>query len=173
MKPAIFVVAALSGLAAFCGATEPAAQSLDERFPLLAQLSIPESALPLGCSIPEDPRSPIKGVKNRRVTTDPRAFFFIDREMTKRFGKHIEAAYFAVYEEGGELGVMGWAFATPAAAKDGHDRLAEKYQDRFRLWRTGKYVVCLWRDTGTTDTCHQAFAAFIQTKVDAFGTPCK
>ena len=165
MKPAIFVVATLSGLAAFCGAAEPAAQSLDERFPLLAQLSIPEGALPAGCSIPEDPKFPIKGVKNRRITTDPRAFLFIDEETTKRLGKHIEAAYFAVYKEGGELGVMAWAFDTPAAAKDGHGRLAAKYQDRFRLWRQGKYVVCLWRDTGTTDKCHQAFAAFIQTKV--------
>lgn len=169
MKPGIFVVATLSGLAAFCGAAEPDAQSLDERFPLLAQLSIHESALPPGCSIPEDPEFPIKGVKNRRITTDPRAFIFIDEETTKRVEKHIEATYFAVYKEGGEIGVMAWAFDTPGTAKDGHGRLTAKYQDRFRLWKQGKYVVCLWRDTGTTDKCQQAFADFIQMRVDDFG----
>src|SRR5687767_14128807 len=110
MRSGIFVVATLSGLAASCGATELAAQTLDDRFPLLARLSIPEGALPPGCSIPEAPRFPIKGVKNRRITTDPHAFILIDETLTETFGNHIEAAYYAVYEEGNELGVMGWAF---------------------------------------------------------------
>jgi hypothetical protein len=162
MKLGLVVAAALWGLAA---------QPADDRFPLLTRLSIPVAALPPGCSIPPAVRLPIPGAENRRVTTDPRAFVLVDKLLTERYGKHVAAAYYAVYKEANELGVMGWAFDTPASAKEAHGRLADKYPDRFRWWRKGKYVICLWRDAGTTDKCLDAFAAFIQKAVDDFGTP--
>lgn len=162
------LVAILSGLIASCFAAEVPAQTLDDRFPLLAQLSVPQGALPPGCSIPQDPQFPIEGVKNRRVTTDPRAFILLSEELTEPFKKHIEAAYYAVYEEGNELGVFGWAFHKPQSAKDAHNRLTTKYPDRFRWWRKDQYVICLWRDQGTTDKCFEAFTAFLQKKVAEF-----
>ena len=48
---------------------------------------------------------------------------------------------------------MGWAFDTPGSAKEAHGRLTDKYPERFRWWRKGKDVACLWRDAGTTDKC--------------------
>jgi serine/threonine protein kinase len=138
------------------------AEPVDIRFPLLAQLSIPERDLPPGCWIPPSPRFPVEGVTNRRVTTDPRAFILVTEELTEPFQTHIAAAYYAVYEEKGELGVLAWAFDTPQSAQNAHRRLTTEYPDRFRWWIKDHYVVALWRDQGTSDECHDAFATFIQ-----------
>jgi predicted esterase len=143
-------------------------RAADQQWPLLSRLSVPESALPPKCSIPEHPRSPIKGVANRRVTIDPRAFVLIGDELTQRFRKRIKAAYYAVYEEGNEIGIMGWAFDTLDSAKDAHTALTEEFGDKFRSWQREQYVICLWRDTGTSDKCFQHFEAFIQKQVDDF-----
>jgi hypothetical protein len=135
-----------------------------DRFPLLAALSLPESALPPGCVIPLRPRFPLEGAENRRVTTDPRAFVLVDEELTRPFRAHLRAAYYSVYREKGELGVFGWAFDDDRPAADAHGRLAKKFPD-FRWWHRGRYVVCLWRDRGTSDGCFRAFEVFVRRKV--------
>ena len=147
-------------------------QSVDAQFPLLARLSIPASELPANCTIPEKPRFPIKGIVNRRVTTDSKAIVLDGDELTERFGKHIRAAYYSVYKEGGEIGVFGWAFDSPDTAKEVHEVLAEKVGDRFRWWRHEQYLIGLWRDMGTSDKCFQHFEAFIQKEVDGFKKTC-
>jgi hypothetical protein len=89
-------------------------------------------------------------------------------ELTERFGKHIRAAHYSVYKEGGEIGVFGWAFDSPDTAKEAHEVLAKRVGDRFRWWRHEQYLIGLWRDTGTSDKCLQHFEAFIQKEVDGF-----
>jgi hypothetical protein len=123
--------------------------------------------------IPKDPKSPIEGVKNRQVTTDPRAFILLDEELTEPFKPKIQAAYYAVYEEGNELGIVGWAFDNPETAKAAHEKLTARFPDRFHWWLKDRYLIALWRDQGTSDKCLNAFAEFIQKKVEAFEPPVK
>ena len=152
------------------GAAQCDAPNVEDRYPLLAQLSLPKDALPMGCSIPDHPNPPIKGLQNRRITTDSRAFIVIDDEVTKEFGKSVDAVYYAVYVEKNEIGILAWAFETPKLALDVHCVLTKKYAGRVELWRKDKYLICLWRDKGTTDKCFKHFKAFIQNKVDRFRT---
>ena len=158
----------VSAFVVFAAAAGVRAQTLDEQFPLLSRLSIPESGLPPNCSIPDKVRFPIEGAVNRRITTDSRAFVLVGDELTERFRKHIKAAYYSVYKEGSEIGIFGWAFDSPDAAKDAHTALKEKAGDKFRWWRRDQYVIGLWRDTGTSDQCFQHFEAFINKEVDGF-----
>jgi hypothetical protein len=171
MRVGLFFVVALFGLVETRRAAEPDAKSLEERFPLLAQLSIPKEQLPKGCTIPENPIFPIEGVKNRQVTTDPRAFILLDEELTEPFKPQIQAAYYAVYEEGNELGIVSWAFDKPESAKAAHEKLKVRFPDRFRFWVKYRYLIALWRDQGTSDACLKTFEEFIQKKVDAFKPP--
>jgi len=138
-----------------------------ERFPLLARLTPPETALPRDCSVAKG-TPPVEGLQNRSITTNPRAFLFVDHQLTEQVGTNIQAMYYAVYKEQGELGIFGWAFKTEAAARQARDKLVEQYGTRFRVWLSKQYVLCLWRDTGTTDECFQYFAAFLQKRVEDF-----
>jgi hypothetical protein len=143
---------------------EAAEEVAGDRFPLLARLTPPEAALPRGCCIPEG-RPPVKGLQNRSITTNTQAFLFVDRQLTELVGTNIQAMYYAVYREKGELGIFGWAFKTEEAAKQARDTLVVKHGDRFRVWLGQKYVLCLWRDVGTTDECFQCFEDFLTKRV--------
>ena len=144
---------------------EAAEEVAGDRFPLLARLTPPEAALPRGCCIPKG-RPPVKGLQNSSITTNAQAFLFVDRQSTELLATNIQAIYYAVYREKGELGIFGWAFKTEEAAKQARDKLLEKHGDRFRVWLGQKSVLCLWRDVGTTDACFQHFKDFLDRQVD-------
>ena len=165
----VFMVAVAANI---CSVAAPyvSSEQSQGRYAQLAELSIPEDALPPGCSIPENLNPPIKGVNNRQVTTDPRAFVLTDDEVTREFQRNVKAMYYAVYREGNELGILAWAFDRPETARKAHRVMTDKQTDKqqFKFWCTGEYVILLWRDKGTSDNCFQNFATFIQKKFDRF-----
>jgi hypothetical protein len=154
------------------------ARSADDaapKYPLLAQLSPREDDLPAGCKIAKirDGDTPVKGMKNRAITTDAKAFLIVDeRHKDLLDAKLIEAMYVGIYREKRDIGVIAWAFKTEDAAKRAHQKLADSYAkeaERFRFWRTKKNVVWLWRDPGTTDDCFRYFETFIEAVLTSFG----
>lgn len=155
-------------------ALELSADDSLSKYSLLAQLSPSKQALPVGCEIAEiaENDTPVKGLKNRSITTDPKAFVIGDERLKNLLDPaQIEAMYLGLYKEKNELGVFAWAFKTEDAAKTAHRKLAESYAKqprRFRLWQVGNNLVWLWRDPGTTDACFRQFETFIQGKIKAF-----
>ena len=134
---------------------------VEQKYPLLARLSIPEEELPAGCKIPVNAKIPIKGVVNRKITTDPSTLILVKEELSERFQKQLRAAYYSVYKEEGEIGVMGWAFDSKESAKEAHKALIALLGDRFHWWQHDEYVIGLWRDPGTSDTCWKQFVSAI------------
>ena len=160
------LLAFLLCLAAFAQAAESDGGTTN-RFPLLAQLTPPENTLPSGCVVSKGD-SPIKGLKNLTVTTNAETFVLTDGELTQQFGTNVQAMYYAVYREKGELGILAWAFKTENQAQQVRDKIKEKNGDRFTLWTKKHYVICLWRDVGTTDECFKFFKDFLQSRVELF-----
>ncbi|MGD9646883.1 MAG: hypothetical protein AB7U73_14300 [Pirellulales bacterium] len=144
-------------------------------FPFLAGLAIPPDRLPAGCTIAELPKNflGVEGFENQWVSTDPRLFAMGDERLPKLLDPtKIEAVYFGIYRERNDVGVIGWAFHSAADAKAAHARLSESYKqepERMRFWRSGRHVVWLWRDPGTSDACYAALARFVEERVDAAG----
>ncbi len=138
------------------------AQETNKEFPLLAGLDIPEDALPEGCSKPDlQPDDfPIKGLRQCGITTDSRAIAFMDQEATRVGAKSIEAMYYAVYKEEGELFVIGWAFTSTKVAREAYKNAAKNHRC-FKAWQRGKYAIAFWRDMGTTDECMKQMAAIL------------
>src|SRR5581483_2813916 len=101
-----------------------------ERFPLLNRLTPPDATLPRGCSVAKG-SSPVEGLTNRLITTNPGLIMFMDGPLTEAVGTNIEAMYYGVYREKAEIGVFGWAFKSQETAKQARDKLVEKYPDRF------------------------------------------
>lgn len=147
---------------------------LDAKYPLLAALKLPAESLPAGCALQEIPADfkELRGLKNGQITTDPRFFLILEKRIAELFdAKQIEAMYFGIYEEGKrkELGVIGWACTSEAAAKALREKLAEHYKnetkiDRFRLWQVDKCVVWLWRDPPVSDRWFKQLEAVVQTR---------
>lgn len=140
--------------------------SIGERYPLLTQLTLPESTLPPGCAVAKG-QPPIPGLENRAVTTNAQMFVLVDAGLTERFKTNVQAMYYGVYREKGELGIFGWAFQDEPSASEFHTKLQATHHDRFKVWRSQHYVICLWRDTGTTDECFQHFVRFLQKQLSA------
>lgn len=136
------------------------AQEPQKTYPVLARLDIPTNSLPNGCSKPDvQPEDfPVEGIRQCAITTNPRAITALNRQVTNVESKSIEAAYFGVYKEGGELFVVGFAFINSKAAKDAYKNAKEK---TYRAWLHGKYVIALDRDKGATDECMQQMSAII------------
>jgi hypothetical protein len=134
----------------------------------LHQLTIPEDSLPAGCEIQEIPPDalPVKNLKNRSITTDPRAFVIGDERLDPLIdAKSVEAMYLAIYQEKNDFGIFGWAFRSTDSAKDAHRKLAASYANepgRMRFWLLDKYVVWLWRDPGVSHSCFDSFSTHIQ-----------
>jgi hypothetical protein len=157
------VVLSAAGLTAnTCGQEPKNDDELKKKYPLLARLDMPKDSLPPGCSKPDlQPDDfPVKGLRQSAITTDARAITALDREAGVA-AKNTRAVYYAVYKEAGELGVIGWAFATEEVAKDAHQNVTKRGRS-FKIWRQGKYLITLWRDTGTTDRCMQQMAENIE-----------
>jgi len=131
---------------------------------LLARPDIPPESLPKGCSKPDlQPEDfPIEGIRQGAIAVDSRAITALaqDRRGPKVGAENIHAVYFASYREGNELGVVGYAFADAQVAKDAYKNMAKEHDD-YRVWLRGKYVIWLWRDTGTTDKCMREMALII------------
>jgi hypothetical protein len=166
MERRILMVSALViaiGVTVATRAQEPEnADDLKKKYPLLSRLDMPSDSLPQGCSKPalQPDYFPVKGLRQCAISTDPRAIAALEKE-TRVGAKNIEAVYVAVYKEAGELGVIGWAFTRAEVAKEAYKNLTER--DRhFRIWLRGKFVIALWRDTGTTDQCMRQMAANIE-----------
>ena len=140
---------------------------VEERFPLLGRLTPPKATLPRGCAVANG-SPPVEGLQNLSITTNSRAIIFVDEPLTELLKTNIEAMYYAVYREKGELGIFGWTFKSEEAAREARDKLVEKHKDRFRVWLNKNCVLCLWRDLGATDECFQFFETFLQRRVDDF-----
>jgi hypothetical protein len=142
-------------------------------YPLLAQLTLPADALPAGTQIQEIPPDalPVKGLQNRSITTDPNAFQIGDERLKDIIDPNqVAAMYLALYKERNDLGIFGWAFKSNSAARNTYRKLVEGYAepDSMLFWHVDNYVVWLWRDDGTTDSCFREFEAFVEAKVDGF-----
>ena len=166
-KPFCFVALYLS--VAGCVLTARA-QELTKMYPLLARLDIPTNSLPTGCSKPDvQPEDfPVEGIRQCAITAHPRAIAALNRQIANVESKSIEAAYFGVYKEGGELFVVGFAFINSEAAKDAYEKANEK---TYRAWLHGKYVIALSRDKGATNTCMQQMSAIIDKLVQPSRLP--
>ncbi|MBI5759764.1 MAG: hypothetical protein HZA46_14700 [Planctomycetales bacterium] len=159
----VAVVLSAVGLTAnTCGQESQNGDELKKKYPLLARLDMPKDSLPPGCSKPDlQPDDfPVKGLRQSAITTDARAIAALDK-VVRVEAENTQAVYFAVYKEAGELGVIGWAFATEEVAKDAHQNVTKRGR-AFKIWRQGKYLITLWRDTGTTDRCMQQMAENIE-----------
>ena len=147
------------------------ADRLANKYPVLARLTPPKKELPANCKAPELPDNVprFEGLKNRSITVDPKFFLIGDERLEDLLdSKAIKATYYAIYRERHACGIIGWAFATDDDAKKAHNALAASYaneKSRFRLWHTGKYVVWLWRDPGTSDKCFQFFEQYVNSQL--------
>ena len=160
---------ALSGT--YEGRCDETADRLAKKYPVLARLTPSKEELPPKCQILEIPNDipELKGLKNLAITVEPKHFLIADKQLQDIIdAKMVQAAYFAIYREGNELGVMGWAFASAEDAKVTHQKLSETYgkdQERFRLWQVDQHVVWLWRDSGTSNSCFESFERFLNAKL--------
>ena len=167
MKLTIITVSVLLvalGIALTTGADESTnSQDLKKKYPLLARLDIPTDSLPKGCTKPDlQPDDfPLEGLRQCAIITDSLAITAMDKRATKVGANNIDAMYYAIYKEAGELGVVGFAFNNSQVAKNAYENLI-KDDDGFRTWLRGKYVIRIWRDIGTTDECMQQMAAIIE-----------
>lgn len=183
----VFVITSI--LAAIAAVERSPAEKPAAEYPLLARLTLPKDSLPADCEIPDilempadeipgipADATPLKGLKNRSITTNPKAFLIGDERLKELIdAKQVEAMYLALYEEGNgpgnDVGVFGWAFKTENAARKTRKRLAASYANepkRYGFWQVENYVVWLWRDTGVTDASFRQLETFIQEKVAAF-----
>lgn len=166
---AVAVLLIIPGIALLTGAQQTKKdRDLAKTYPLLSRLDISENALPKGCTKPnlrpED--FPLKGIRQCTITTDPRAIAAMEKRHFKVGAKNIEAIYFAVYKEANELGVIGCAFINPEIAKKAYKNLT-KGQSFFKIWLSGKYVIVLWHDKGTTEKCMQQMKTLIEKVVQS------
>lgn len=140
-------------------------------YPVLARLTPPKDKLPPNCKIQEIPADvrELEHLENLAITVDSKLFLIGDARLEKLIDKKtINAAYFGLYREKNDCGVIGWAFSNVENAQKAHKAMAESYsneKERFRLWQFNEYVVWLWRDPGTTDECFESFERYVSSQL--------
>lgn len=138
--------------------------------PFLRRLILPKDQLPEGCTLFDFPKDLVKGkdLKNPCIIADADTLAKLPSNRRLFEGVAPKAMLIAVYQENSkDLGVYAWRFESDKTAEAFLETLSKRFPNsrRVRLYRTGPFVIWLWRDPGISDDCFRAFEMFLDRAV--------